>query len=283
MTANHPLSSTSPGTGDSATRDPQGSEGDPVVESTAGRLAWLETLADVSQQLLRLNRGVGPVAQDIIEHVRRLSHAQTVTFVGPSSVNEARFEVRLATGAGARNLVKNSYDKANTLAGRAMQENRGFLSTAQDIYCHHLDAGSGEPPGPLLAVPFHGPDDEQGAIVASRGKSQAPFSEAELAMAGDFARQCSIALQLADAQASHEQLHFREQHDAETQLLHDDLIQQLFGLGVTLTSLRTSLPATVDTSPQPHGQDFWQQASGQIDSIISQLRSTLTSSPGLDD
>lgn len=282
MIADRPPSPASPETGDSATREPQPAEGGPVVESTAGRLAWLEATVDVSQQLLSLTRGVGPVAQDIIEHVRRLSQARTVTLVGPSRVDEVQFEVRLATGAGASNLVGNSYDKANTLEGRAMQENRGFLSTAQDSYCHHLDAGAAEPAGPLLAVPFDGPEAEEGAIVASRGESQAQFSEAELAMAGDFAHQCSIALQLVDAQASREQLRFREQRDAETRLLHDDLIQQLFGLGVTLKSLGTSLRATVDTAPHPQSQDLWQQASSQINAIISQLRSTLTASPGPD-
>jgi len=37
-------------------------------------------------------------------------------------------------------------------------------------------------------------------------------------MAEEFARQCSIALRLVDAQASREQLRFREQREG---LLHD--------------------------------------------------------------
>lgn len=249
----------------------------PAVESTAGRLAWLEASVDVGQQLLSLGRGVGPVAQDIIEHVRRLSHARTVTFVGPSRSDEDQFEVRLATGVGAANLLNRSYDKGSTLEGRAMQENRGFLSTTHDHYSHHLDADRDEPAGPLLAVSFDGPEDEQGAIIASRGRGQEPFSEADLAMAGNFARQCGIALRLVDAQASREQLRFREQRDAETRLLHDDLIQQLFGLGVTLESYRNGDRAAPGTSPQE--QDLWRQASSQIDAIISQLRSTLTAAP----
>ena len=252
-----------------------------TVESTAGRLAWLEALVDVSQQLVSLGRGVGPVAQDVIEHVRQLCHARTVTFVGPSRTDESQFEVRLATGVGAARLLSQKFDKANTLEGRAMQENRGFLSTAQDSYSHHLEADADEPAGPLLAVSFGGPEDEQGAIIASRGQGRKPFSEAELAMAGNFARQCGIALRLVDAQASREQLRFREQREAEMRLLHDDLIQQLFGLGVTLESYCHSLPAPGDTAPQ-QGQDLWQQASSQIDAIISQLRATLTATPDLD-
>lgn len=256
--------------------------GGPTVESTAGRLAWLEASVDVGQQLLSLGRGVGPVAQDIIEHVRRLSHARTVTFVGASRSDEDQFDVRLATGVGAGNLLNKAYDKARTLEGRAMQENRGFLSTAQDHYSHHLDADVGEPAGPLLAVPFDGPEDEQGAIIASRGHGQKPFSAADLAMALNFARQCGIALRLLDAQASREQLRFREQRDAETRLLHDNLIQQLFGLGVTFDSHRNS-PRAAAHIPSPRDQDLWRRASSQIDTIISQLRSTLTTTPDPDD
>lgn len=250
--------------------------GGPTVDSTAGRLAWLEATVDVGQQLLSLGRGVGPVAQDIIEHIRRLSHARTVTFVGPSRSDDARFDVRLATGDGAASLLSRSYDKVSTFEGRAMRERRGFLSTAQDHYSHHLDADTDQPAGPLLVVPFDGAEDEQGAIVASRGRGQKPFSEADLAMAGNFARHCGIALRLIDAQASREQLRYREQRDAETQLLHDDLIQQLFGLGVTLDSHRGSRGAAADTATASPSQDLWQQASGQIDAIISQLRTTLT-------
>jgi nitrate/nitrite-specific signal transduction histidine kinase len=249
-----------------------------VVESTEGRLVWLEALVEVSQQLLSMTEGAAPVAQRIIEHVHQLSRARTVTFVGPSRVNEAHFEVRLATGAGAEHLIGTSYDKARTLEGRALQENRGFLSTAQSHYSHHVDAATEEPAGPLLVVPFDGSEGEQGAIVASRAANEALFSSAELAMAEAFARQCSIALQLADVQASREQLRFRQQRDAETRLLHDDLIQQLFSLGVTLDLLRT----TAATPPQPQGLELWHQATGLIDAVISQLRSTLTSTPELE-
>ena len=283
MIADDLPSSASPSDGDGAARESRTASGGATIEPTAGHLAWPEALIDVSQQLLSLTRGVGPVAQDIVEHIYRLSQARTVTLVGPSRADEAQFEVRLATGVGAANLLGRSYDKARTLEGRAMQENRNSLSTAQDGYCHHLDAGVDEPAGPLLVVAFHGPEDEQGAIVASRGRSQPHFTKAELGMAEDFARQCSIALRLVDAQASREQLRFSEQRDAETRQLHDDLIQQLFGLGSTLTSLNNSLPAPVTTAPQPEGQDLWQQAASQINAIISQLRSTLTTAPAPDD
>lgn len=261
---------------------PSSEPGGSTVESPGGRLAWLEAQVDVSQQLLSLGLGVGRVAQDIIEHVRRLSRARTVTFVGPSGVDEAQFEVRLAVGVGAPNLVNKCYEKSSTLEGRAMVENCGFLSTAQASCSHHLEADAGEPAGPLLVVAFDGPEGEQGAIIASRGQSQDPFSEAELAMAEDFARQCGIALRLVDAQASREQLHFREQRDAVTRVLHDDLIQQLFGLGVTLEACRTSPHPPVDTAAQPQGPDLWQQVVDRIDAIISQLRSTLTAAPDPD-
>lgn len=258
-----------------------GQPANPVVEPAGGREAWLEALIEISRQLLNLTDGVGPVIHTILEHVRQLSQARTVTFVGPSKLDDRHFEVRVATGAGASDLLGNTYDKKNTLEGGAMQQNRGFLSTAQDSSCHHLHTDTDEPAGSLLAVPFDGPEDEHGAIVASRGLSQSPFSNAELVMAEDFARQCNIALQLAEVQAVHEQLRFRERRDAEARELHDELIQQLFGLGVTLETLR-NLHARPAPGHEHDADDLWYQSATQIDDLIGRLRATLVTSPAVD-
>ena len=51
----------------------------------------------------------------------------------------------------------------------AMQENRGFISSAQDAFCRHLHTETEEPAGSLLAEPRVGPEEMHGAIVASRG------------------------------------------------------------------------------------------------------------------
>ena len=251
-----------------------------LVDLASSPEAWLAASVEVKRRLLDVADGVGPVAREIIEHVRRLGRARTVTFVGPSSINEAHFEVRLAAGAGAASLVGNTYEKEHTLEGRAMQENRGFLGTAEDSCSHHLDLEAPEPVGSLLAVPLDGPEEMRGAIVASRGVGQARFSLSELVMTQDFARQSSIALQLAHGQVIQEQLHFREQHDAKVRRVHDDLIQDLFALGVTLESLRRSVdPPTQGLDAGP----VWRQVSDRIDGLIRQLRGLLVALPDPDD
>jgi nitrate/nitrite-specific signal transduction histidine kinase len=247
--------------------------------SASTRGAWLDASVELSAQLLHAEDAVVPVVQAVVDHVCRLVQARTVTFVGPSKVDESHFEVGLGTGAGAADLMGKTYAKLGTLEGRTMQENRGFLGVAGTSHCHHEDTRAEQPAGPLLAVPLDGPDGMRGAIVASRWAGQLPFSEFDLAMAQDFARQSSIALRLVQGQASSEQLRFHEERDAELRRLHDDLIQQLFGLGVTLESLRKA----GTTAGEPASGPGWDQAAGQIDAVIAQLRATLTAAPDPDD
>ncbi|SDR74373.1 Histidine kinase [Friedmanniella luteola] len=247
--------------------------------SSSTREAWLEASVELGAQLLHVEDAVVPVVRAVVEHVSRLVRARTVTFVGPSKIDEGHFEVRLAVGAGADDLMGKTYTKTGTLEGRTMQENRGFVGSAGTSHCHHQDTRDEQPAGPLLAVPLDGPGGMRGAIVASRWAGQAAFSEFDLAMAQDFARQSSIALRLAQGQASSEQLRFHEQREAELHQLHDDLIQQLFGLGVTLESLRKQAGTPAG---QPAPGPRWDQATGQIDGLIAQLRATLTAAPDAD-
>jgi GAF domain-containing protein len=249
-----------------------------TAQAASSRGGELAALREVDQRLLSDPEDVAGVARSIVEHIHRLGRAQTVTFAGPSRISEPQFEVRLAAGVGAADLVRNLYDKDRTLEGLAMQENRGFLGSVADGHCHHVDAAPQDPVDSVIAVPVDGPDDLRGAIVATRSASQAPFDTDDLLMVQDFARRCSLALQLADSGAQKEQLNFHEDHDTEVRQLHDDLIQQLFWVGVTLEALRQRALAAPGVDSSPAGSALWQQIADRIDHMISALRAALTAS-----
>lgn len=242
--------------------------------SGAGQEAWLAASVGIGQQVLDPSQGVRSVVQDILDHVLQLSRAQTVTFIGPSQVGDDEFEVRVAAGLGAESLLRRHYLKRDTLEGRAMQENCGLLATAPHSSSHHQHADAGQPVGPLLAVPFTSPGDEEGALVASRAADQPGFDDTELAMTEDFARHASVILQLTEAQATRDLLRHRERHDGQTRQLHDDLIQDLFSLGITLQSLDADSTISSTQRAVLHG------ATQQIDAAIARLRASLTTAAG---
>ena len=241
-----------------------------ALEAAAAREAWLVAAGDITQQLLRLTDDVATVAQHIVDHVLRLSGARTVTLVGPSPRDESHFEVRLAAGAGAEQLLGRTHAKAGTYAGRAMETDEGLLLAAGELYSHHTDVELDHPLQSIIAVPLTGADDLRGALVASRRTDQPRFTPFDLALVEAFARQSSLALQLADSRAAQDQLRFQERGEATARRLHDEVIQRLFSVGASIRA-RSAGDGAV-------GRD-WQPVLDTLDDTIVELRASITSVP----
>jgi len=236
---------------------------------------WLDASAAVRRQLLTLSDEPRVVAAGILEAVRRLTDARTVTLVGPSPLLEKNFQVRMAAGVGAPELLLRRYPKAGSLAGEAMERNVGLLTNAQERYCHHSDVLGGDV-GSVIVVPFEGVDHTRGAILASRAGAAPPFTPIQLALTEDFARQSSLALELADSHAARQQLRDREGQDEAARAWQDDLIQRLFGLGVAIQALRAEADPGHETPEQSAG---WARVGDEVDAVIAELRERLTSDP----
>ncbi len=117
--------------------------------------------------------------------------------------------------------------------------------------------------GPALAVPLGG-----GMVVAARGSSGLRFTDEELESIAGFARQATLALELAERRRDVERLMVLADRDRIARDLHDLVIQRLFATGLQLQS-------TVGQIDQGQAQQRVRQAVDDLDETVRQIRQTI--------
>jgi len=247
-----------------------------AVEEMQRRVDWLDASALVSRQLLDSSWGLMRVVQDIGDHVLRLSAARGLTIAVVSPDDPVMLEVRVAAGVGAANLLGRTHPEASSVAGRAMEQNRGVLNFATDLYYLGAPTGPSSSIAPVMAVPIHGGDGRpRGAIVAHRRTGQPPFDLTDLSMAEDFARQTSLALQLSEKRTVQEQLEERRRRDQSVDALHDDAIQRLFSVGLAIHQAEADLRSGAPSPAVDRAQSHLARAVDDLNETIRQVRVAL--------
>ena len=245
-----------------------------AVEEMQRHVDWLDASARVSRQLLRSSSSVMVTVQEIGAHVLRLSDARSLTIAVISPDDPAMLEVRVAAGAGIS--AGRTYPRTGSLAGAVMDRGRGELNPANELYSHDVPTGPDRRTVPVVAVPIHGVDaGPRGAMVVHRRAEQPPFDRTDLNMAEDFARQTSLALELAEKRLTHEKSERRKKYERSIQARNDELLQDLFSIGMTIqqaqVGLRTGDPTTAASRADPH----LDRAVDDLNEIIRQLRTAL--------
>ncbi|GAA1427340.1 hypothetical protein GCM10009616_04270 [Microlunatus lacustris] len=160
------------------------------------RGAWRDASALVSRELLRSSSLMG-VAQDIADHVLQFSDGCSVAILVLSPDDPALFEVRIAAGEGAAEFVDRTLRRRGSLAGRAVDHDCGELGTTADGEAWGTGAASAAGRRPVMAVPIHSGGRPCGAIVVHRDPGRPASSTTVETMVEEFARQTSLALELA--------------------------------------------------------------------------------------
>jgi signal transduction histidine kinase len=122
--------------------------------------------------------------------------------------------------------------------------------------------------GPVLAVPLHGSTRVHGVLWTARSPGRPQFTADDLDMAGSFANQAALAIELAEARAEQQRvamLHERERIAAD---LHDHVIQRLFAAGLSLQGAA----AQIGSGP---AADRVVRVIDDLDTTISQIRTTI--------
>ena len=256
-----------------------------AMEEVQRRVDWLDASAVVSQQLLTSSSSVIRIAQEIADHMLRLSDGRSLTIAVAFPDDPALLEIRVAAGVGSAALVGRTLPRASSLAGSVMDANRGRLDSSADTHPLPVPSGASAISRPVMAVPIHsGGGEPRGAIVVHRRPDQPAFDATDLSMAEDFARQTSLALELAEKRAVHDRQQ-RRHDDTAAQALHDGLLQRLFSIGMTVQSAETTL-RRADDSPNVHeAETLLARAVDDLNDAIREVRSSLqsptTSSSGL--
>jgi signal transduction histidine kinase len=172
------------------------------------------------------------------------------------------------TGPLAAGLMNRTAPLAGSLAGQAISSGKPSLVTGDRLEAAAAVLGAGI--GPLIAVPLAAGERVLGALLLGRLAARPGFTEPDLGMAASFAGHTAVAMELARARADQVLLAQAEDHDRIAGDLHDQVIQELFALGMKLQGQAArSDPATAE------------RVNGYVDTLDEVIRKIRTSIFGL--
>jgi GAF domain-containing protein len=162
-------------------------------------------------------------------------------------------------------LMNRTAPLADSLTGQVIRSGKPSLVSGRRLQTAAAALGAGI--GPLIAVPLAAGERVRGALLLGRTAAHPGFTETDLDMAASFADHAAVAMELAEARADRILLAQAEDHDRIAGDLQDQVIQELFALGLKLQSQAAeSDPAT---AARVTGY------AGTLDEVISSIRSSI--------
>lgn len=203
------------------------------------RERWSTALAEVTAALL--SEDTVDVLAVLAERVASVIESELVcVIVSDGDDNgEPMLRVDTARGSGAEELVGRRYPAAGTLSGRAIATGALASSDPSEPPSESV-VRSG--PAAAMALPVRAGDDVLGVLSVYRSVDSPVFTDAERAMAADFALHAGVAIRLARARADRARLALIDDRARIARDLHDHVIQRLFGTGLTLQALAARTP-----------------------------------------
>jgi GAF domain-containing protein len=210
-------------------------------EESHRRQQWLRAAAEVTRHLIAGEQAAPVVLGSIADAVRQFSPADLVSVVIPVQEAPDLLEVVVAAGQQARQLKGMRYQIHDSLAWQAIQTGRGLkVANADQRKGVYLHTRAVIPVVHAMAVPLKGEAGVHGALVASR-TDDPPFTEVDLELAETFATQATLALELAEARLDRHRLAVVEDRSRIARDLHDQVIQKLFAVGLTVQATARSI------------------------------------------
>jgi signal transduction histidine kinase len=192
------------------------------------RRRWLDASAQLTPLLLADDRGQ-PHAL-ITRHAADAADADFAVLAVPGDPD--RVIVTGTAGTLATGLMNQTGPLADSLAGQAISSGKPGLITGDRLQAAAAALGAGI--GPLIAAPLAAGERVLGALMLGRLAARPGFTESDLGMAASFAGHVAVAMELAQARADQVLLAQAEDHDRIAGDLHDQVIQELFALGMKL-------------------------------------------------
>lgn len=239
---------------------------------TQRRQRWATASAEVTAALLDGDGAdpLRPVGTAILE----LSAASLVALVTSTTVGA--FAVEEAWGPESDTFLGRVFLLQDSFSGRVIESGNAALWSGSV----HPDSSDGELfTGPALGVPLPRPDGPGAALIVVRPEGAGAFLESDLEMISDFAAHASVALELREARLARERVALLEDRSRIARDLHDNVIQRLFGAGLSLNAMDVqALPPSVQARISGIS-DLLDEAITEIRTSVFALRSADLSGP----
>jgi signal transduction histidine kinase len=231
-----------------------------LYDDSRRRHRWSAALAEVTAALL--SGGSDDVLGIVADRVASVIDADLVCVVIP--LEDGMLRIDTARGEGSAELVDTRYAAADSAVAAALESGQVVSSETQPAGGSFAD----HPPlGPTVTMPLMAFGRPLGALTISRAEGGTRFTAGELDMAADFAVQASVAIELARGRADRQRLELVEDRNRIARDLHDHVIQRLFGSGMSLQAVASTLP------DEP--QSMINEQVDAIDTAISEIRTAV--------
>jgi len=228
------------------------------------RQSWIAATRDIGTELLSGTDPAG-VFRLVADEAQKLSGASLTLVaipVDPDLPTSAVSELVVVASAGdVAGLGQGSIPVEGTAIGDAFVQRTPWSFNGVDV-------GTGDSGGPTLVLPLRATDAVAGVLVALRPVGAQPFSVGELDMMAAFADQATLAWQLASTQHRMRELSILTERDRIARDLHDQVIQRLFAVGLSLQG----------TIARAGAGDVQQRLSDSVDDlqeVIQDIRTTI--------
>lgn len=241
-------------------------------EAGERKSAWLAATAEVTRRMLDLAGEPAPLHM-IAEHALRLAQADIVAVLLP----EGREALRIQTAVAGPDDLTTAARLIGLVSPMGTTLSSLVFTTGRRIRLDDAKVHPGLPPsmltdvmdaGPILVTPLRDGDRTRGVLAIARRAGRLPFEPEDLELAGSFANQAALALELAEARAERERATILNERDRIAADLHDHIIQRLFGAGLALHGVAARLGG----DPM---QDRVVRVVDDLDDTIAQIRTSI--------
>lgn len=237
-----------------------------LYEAGRARQAWLSATAEITRKTL--SGEAGQPLDLIATNLAELAAADAVVVARPDE-HTGGLRIDIAQGHGADGLRGFLLPLETSLCGEVLRtgeprrvESPGKVPGLISMASLDLDLG------PMLALPLQRAGQVDGVLAAARVRDRPGFTVEELNMATAFANQASIAIELAESREEQQRLAMLDDRDRIAADLHDQVIQRLFAVSLSLQSV------VVGLGGGPHAQRIQEQIDN-LDATVRQIRTTI--------
>lgn len=238
-----------------------------LLEEARTRERWMTAAAELSAALLSTPTDS---AFDLIAgRTFDLADVERVTvLLGDDPAQPLR--VAASRGVDEARLRGMLVDTSEVCAGLALAADAAHvLGRSDDGTTDPLRLSADGAIGPALITPLRTHSRLWGAVCIARAPTRPHFTRAETESIGDYVSRAALALELAIAREESQRAMLADDRRRIARDLHDHVIQQLFGTGLTLQAVASTLP------PGGAAADRIADSIDQLDSAISQIRTVV--------
>jgi signal transduction histidine kinase len=237
-----------------------------LYDDARRRERWLRANADVSASLLS-GAEPGEVLDLVVRQAREMCDADLAVLALPEG-ERRQLVIGHAAGEHAAEAL------GLVLPGTSLSAR--VLATGEPVTVADFSADSRVAPaaserlrlGPAVLFPLGASGNARGVLTVGRRRGSMPLARAAAEMAGSFAAQAAVALELADGRRDAEQVTVLQDRERIARDLHDLVIQRLYATGM---SLQGALPLIT----RPEVAERVNRAVDAMDETIKEIRSAI--------